>query len=102
MTLKSSATEKTRLQIDLSSDQMEALHSLMSDCGLSTRKDLFNNAMTLLEWAVEQVKEGNVVASLNPSKDHYIELRMPALSHAARWARNDSRDRRMLEAAEGT
>ena len=100
MALKSSAVDKERLQIDLSPSQMDTLGQMMKDCGLSTKKDLFNNAMTLLEWAIEQVKGGNVIASLNTKDDHYIELHMPVLSHAAQWARNDLRERRPLESAD--
>ncbi len=43
------ATGKNRLQFELTDDQMEKLNELMRACNLTTRKDLLNNALTLLE-----------------------------------------------------
>jgi hypothetical protein len=58
---------KTRWQIDVEAPQLARLQSLMERCSLKTRKDLFDNAMTLFQWAVTQVENGNDIASYDPS-----------------------------------
>ena len=55
-------------------------------CDLKTRKDLFDNAMTLFEWAVEEVRKGNRIASYNKDTDHVEIVRFPVLDNAARKA----------------
>lgn len=75
---------KHRFQVDLCSTQMINLDHLMHTCGVSTKKDLFNNALTILEWAVERIHVGDKIVSLNVDKGHYVELQMPVLRHAAK------------------
>jgi hypothetical protein len=83
------APEKVRFQLDLSPEQMDRIAELMGVCDLSSRKDLFNNAMSLFEWAVDEVRKGNIIASYNVEANQYVELRMPALSHAAKRTPRD-------------
>jgi hypothetical protein len=78
--------EKIRVQFDLLPSQVAALENLMTICGLDTRKDLVNNALTLMEWAVEQVRLGKEVAALSKAEKSYEVLRMPALIAASRYA----------------
>jgi hypothetical protein len=74
---------KTRVQLDLSPHEVERMNWIMDVCGIESRKDLFNNALTLLEWAVTEVSNGNKVASFNDNtKDRHI-ISMPILSTAA-------------------
>jgi hypothetical protein len=42
-----------------------------------TKKDFFNNALTLFKWAIEERRAGRQIASLDG--ELYRELRMPAL-----------------------
>jgi hypothetical protein len=76
-----------RLQIDVTEDQERHIQRLMEETGLSTKKDLFNNALTLLSWAVEEVGSGNTVASVNEEQQRYRELQMPALTNVAQRAK---------------
>lgn len=69
-----------RVQIDLGKQRVEAIERLMRECGLSTKKDLFNNALTLFQWAVEEKKQGHTIASINNDSKNYRELQMPALN----------------------
>ena len=39
----------TRIQFELSEDRNKELEALMEKTGIRTKKDLFNNALTLLE-----------------------------------------------------
>ena len=69
-----------RLQIDMPDHRIKALEQLMEDCGLATKKDVVNNALTLFQWAVDEKKRGNAIASLDQQKEVYRELQMPALN----------------------
>lgn len=69
-----------RVQIDLPQMRVEALDRLAQEAGLATRKDLFNNALSMLEWAVKHVRQGHVIAAVDPQADRMIELHMPFLS----------------------
>jgi len=60
--------------------RIKALEQLMEDCGLATKKDVVNNALTLFQWAVDEKKRGNAIAALDQQKEVYRELQMPALN----------------------
>lgn len=68
-----------RLQLDINERQLKELESLMQECDIRTKKDLFNNAITLLKWAVNKRKSGYQIVAVNSDTDNYIELEMPAL-----------------------
>ena len=76
----------TRIQIELAEERVKELNDLMARCGLATKKDLFNNAMSILEWAVEEVGAGKVIAAVNRAEQRYEVLRMPVLDAAAKRA----------------
>ena len=71
-----------RIQLDLPEEQVAALDQLMVDTRLRTRKELFNNALTLFDWAVKQKKAGRVIAAIDQSQDVVKELVMPSLENA--------------------
>jgi hypothetical protein len=72
-----------RLQLDLSEAKVRDLDRIMEECNISTRKELFNNALTLLEWAVGERKRGNTIASVNEERKTFRELQMPILNNVA-------------------
>lgn len=74
----------SRLQVEVSAEQLAHIQALMSVCGFRTQKELINNAITMFEWAVEEVQRGNAVASFNKAGNTYEVLGMPALKAAAR------------------
>jgi hypothetical protein len=90
-----------RLQIDLDEAGVRTLNDLKRRTGLKTHKDLFNNALALLDWATRQVVEGRVVASVDPRNESYRELEMPALHHAraVNAGSDDARDLQRGKAA---
>jgi hypothetical protein len=47
-----------RLQIEITEQQSTYLEYLIQNTGLSTKKELFNNALTLLSRAIEEVGNG--------------------------------------------
>ena len=72
-----------RLQIELSSEKLSQLEELMADTGLATKKDLVNNALTLLTWAVREAQKGRVIVSLDEDGKQPKEILLPALNHVA-------------------
>ncbi|MFM0367881.1 hypothetical protein [Paraburkholderia aspalathi] len=66
-----------RIQFDVAEDQWEEMKALMDKCGMDTRKELFNNAYALLDWAVRERARGNVIASINDKTKQVKELEMP-------------------------
>jgi hypothetical protein len=77
--------KKVRLQLEVSEKRQGELQDLMEACDIGKQKDLFNAALTLLEWAVAERKKGRTIASIDEASMKYKELAMPALMavHAA-------------------
>jgi metal-responsive CopG/Arc/MetJ family transcriptional regulator len=69
-----------RIQLDLPDDQVAELDKLMEETRLTTRKDLFNNALTLFQWAVKAKKAGRVIASIDENQ-RIRELVMPSIEN---------------------
>ena len=70
-----------RMQFELTDEKYERLMVLMKVCGIETQKDLFQNALGMFEWAVNERKRGRIVASVDEERNRYKELSMPALDH---------------------
>ncbi len=70
----------SRIQFDLPEDKVAELEKLMAESGIKTKKELFNNALTLFEWAIKERKAGKTIASVDEKAKRYKELLMPALS----------------------
>lgn len=87
-----------RIQIDLPEDKVEALEALMKETGVTTKKDLFNNALTLLEWVIKEVKAGRTIASLNEANMSYKELAMPILLAVAQKAKKQAETQEAISA----
>jgi hypothetical protein len=83
---KDATNDPRRVQFDLLPHRLAELDQLMEFCDLNSRKDLFDNAMTLFEWAVHEVRAGRAVASYDRNADHVEIVRFPVLDNAARRA----------------
>lgn len=68
-----------RFQLEIPESRLKELEALMAETGISTKKELMNNALTLLEWAIEEKKAGYSIASVDSKKEKYRELVMPML-----------------------
>ncbi|MEQ8824259.1 MAG: hypothetical protein RIC14_07785 [Filomicrobium sp.] len=75
---------QVRLQLELSKEASDEMSNLMNRCGLATRKDLINNALVLLRWAVDEVEKGGSISSVDPINKSYTEIKTPALDYASR------------------
>ena len=79
-----------RIQVEFDDDGVSLIECLKEKTGISTYKDLFNNALALLNWAVQQRESGRLIFSADESKKEYREMQMPALEHAARNRQRES------------
>jgi hypothetical protein len=72
-----------KIQFDLPEEKLAELEVLQKEARLDTRKDLFNNALTLFEWALNEVKNGRSIASVDETNKLYRAIIMPALQAAS-------------------
>lgn len=72
-----------KIQLNFDERGQKLIPKLMRWTGATTYKDMFNNALTLLDWAIDQRAKGRIVASMDETNETYKELVMPALQHAA-------------------
>ncbi|MFZ0814760.1 MAG: hypothetical protein WAM78_04535 [Candidatus Sulfotelmatobacter sp.] len=79
-----------RIQIEVDENGTQLLDSIKQATGVTTYKDIFNNGITLFEWAIRQRIEGRVIASLDERTKRYKEMTMPALEDAVRRAASKS------------
>jgi hypothetical protein len=80
-------TKIIRLQIEIDEAQMKELERLAELSGVRTKKDLLNNALTLLKWAARQRMQGYTIQSVSQSEGTVKELEMPLLETLAAAAR---------------
>jgi hypothetical protein len=57
-----------RVQVDFSEERVAELEKLMRLCGLNTKKELLNNALTLFEWAVREVNMQHIMVQNHKSR----------------------------------
>jgi hypothetical protein len=71
-------SKKHRFQTDVTPEQLGQLEALMTRSGVESKRDLFNNALTLLQWAVEHNRRGCEIASIDRNKKEIVTmLRLP-------------------------
>jgi hypothetical protein len=79
------------LQIELSEAENRLLSKLISDSGIKTKKDFFNNALTAFNWLLMQKNQGFAVGAFDNETKEFRELVMPVLEHASAAAADPSR-----------
>ncbi len=72
-----------KIQLDFDEQGARTIERLKEQTGVKTHKDLFNNAITLLEWAVNQRQKGRIITSTDEAEENFRELQMPVLEYAA-------------------
>lgn len=72
-----------RIQLEMPEEQVAELDALMKEAKITTRKDLFNNAIALFQWAAKVKRAGQIVSALDEQKGTAKELVMPALENIA-------------------
>ena len=75
-------SKKSRLQLDITEEMLLEIEDVMLVCRITSKKDLFNNAFTLWQWAIEQARAGREIVSASPKRDDFEILKMPAIEAA--------------------
>ena len=102
MASSSEATDgKTRVQVELNPREVARMNYLMEVCEIDSRKDLFNNATSLLEWVVMEIVKGRRIAAFDDETRERHILSMPILANAARHSEPVQRGDMLLAAAGG-
>jgi hypothetical protein len=73
-----------RLNLEISDAQMESLKALEKRTGAESMKNLVNNALSMLEWAVQETARGNEIAAVDEERQVYRVLVTPLLQHVAK------------------
>jgi hypothetical protein len=73
-----------RLNFEFSEEQVNELKALQQKTGSATMKDLFNNAMSVLEWTVDETMRGKEIASIDEEDKNYRVLVTPVLQRVAK------------------
>ena len=73
---------KVKFQFEMPQAYADKLEDLARQAGVA-KKDIINNALTVLEWAIEEVEAGRIIASVDETNDRYRELVLPLLRHFA-------------------
>jgi hypothetical protein len=77
---RSSESNQTEIRFTVDS---EVLEKLQASLGASRATDITRAALTLLNWAVDEVGEGRLILSANKDGDDIHKLVMPELQRAA-------------------
>jgi predicted DNA-binding protein len=70
--------KKVRFQFELPKENSDRLDELAEQVGV-TKREIINNALTLFDWAVEEVKAGKTIASVDEEEKRFKELLLPLL-----------------------
>ena len=73
----------TRVQLDLPEDRVRQIENLVEEAGLPTKKDFFTNAVTLMTWAMREVRAGRIIASVDEQNNRDKEIVLPAFENIA-------------------
>lgn len=57
---------------------------MMEISGIKLPQDLINEALTLFEWALIRVTQGEQIAAVNEEKNKWTPVNMESLSHAGK------------------
>ncbi len=73
-----------RIQIELNDRGEQIISEIKQAVGNLTmsHRELFDNAITFLQWGIQQRQQGRIIASLNETDKNYKELIMPILEAA--------------------
>jgi len=71
--------KKVKFQFEMPEANANRLDLLAREGGVA-KKDVINNALTILEWAIEEIQSGNKICSLKDGDaTSYKELVLPLL-----------------------
>jgi len=68
----------------LNDDMVDEVGRMMAVAGLAKPWDLYNYALTFLNWALDQKRKGLEIAAYDPDEKTFTIVTMPVLEAAAR------------------
>jgi len=68
-----------RVNFEIDEKKLKTLNDTMEIVGVKSRKEFFNQAISLLTWAIKEKQKGNIIASINDDNHHIREVNMPLL-----------------------
>ncbi|MBT9097673.1 hypothetical protein KFZ76_08130 [Methylovulum psychrotolerans] len=83
-----------RIQFELTDEKAKELDAFMAVLGITTKRDLFENALSFLEWAVKEIQANpdRVIGSIDEQNESYKELQMAIFSNARSFAREKKKE----------
>ncbi len=63
--MSSDTSPSRRLTVTLTEKELLAFDALIDEGGMQKRKDVYDNAMTLLHWAAGEVRRGRDICSVD-------------------------------------
>jgi len=76
--------ELIRIQFEMTEEKVKELDRLIELTAMRSRRELFDNALTLFEWAVSEILRGHFVAAVAERGGYYQPMLMPAFVAARR------------------
>lgn len=73
-----------RLNFEVSDARIQELKDLQGETRTDSMKELVNTALTMLEWAVKEVGNGNEIAAINEDEKAYRVFITPLLERVAK------------------
>ncbi len=72
------------IQLEIPDEKVRELDALAQRVGLPDRRSLFNNAITMFEWMVNELELRRIVGSIDEKARKYKELHMPCFDNIQR------------------
>ena len=73
----------SRFQLDLSTEDLEAIELWSAMAGCRTKKEFLLNAFTMFKWAAQQILLGRSICAIDETTGEIRHLEMPALAAIA-------------------
>ena len=81
MKLKSKNGKTTRINLEFKESRVAEIEKLMEVGGIVTRRELFDNALTLMKWSMKAKQSGKAIGALGDDNT-FQEIVMPVLESA--------------------
>jgi hypothetical protein len=67
-----------QIQIEIDDAGVNRLNEIKEGAGLDDYRDVFDNGIALLDWAIRQRAAGRIIAAVDEASQSYREVQLPA------------------------
>jgi hypothetical protein len=67
-----------QIQIEIDEAGVNLLNEIKDGAGLDDYRDVFDNGIALLDWAIRQRAAGRIVAAVDEASQSYKAIQLPA------------------------